>query len=93
MIAFETQRYEEFSPLKNSMDFPTDNPETCRTHLSNLHKKWLENAGGIILNKDSKELLEISPLVSYAGEGLEKLVKGKEFTLPYYLSEKILVCK
>jgi len=86
MIAFEVLRSEEFSPLKNSMDLPSDNPETCRNHLSNLHKKWLVNAGGIILNSDSKELLEISPLISYDGEGLEKYVKGKEFTLPYHLS-------
>jgi len=84
-MALETLRSEEFSPLKNSMAHPMDNPEMCRTHLSNLHKKWLKDAGGIILNENSKELFEISPLISYAGEGLEKLVKGKQFTLPYHL--------
>jgi len=84
VLAFETLRSEEFSPLKNSIAFPNDNPETCRTHLSNLHKIWLEQAGGIILNRDSKELLEISPLISYGGEGLE-IYQGKVFTLPCHL--------
>jgi len=87
MLAFETVRSEEFSPLKNSMSLPTDNAETCCNHLCQLHMKWIEDAGGVILNKENK-LCEISPLISYSGEGLEKYVAGKEITLPYHLERE-----
>jgi UDP-N-acetylglucosamine pyrophosphorylase len=39
-------RSEEFSPLKNSPDSQVDSPNTCRVDLSNLHKIWIEIAGG-----------------------------------------------
>eukprot|EP01125_Pyxidicula_operculata_P019872 TRINITY_DN7229_c0_g1_i2.p1 TRINITY_DN7229_c0_g1~~TRINITY_DN7229_c0_g1_i2.p1 ORF type:complete len:360 (+),score=65.48 TRINITY_DN7229_c0_g1_i2:389-1468(+) len=82
--ALESFREEEFAPLKNSMESPTDNPKTCRDLLSNLHKKWIESAGGILVNKE--EACEISPLVSYDGENLESL-KGKEIKLPTYIDK------
>jgi len=85
VVAFETVRSEEFSPLKNALDVPTDNAKTCREHLSHLHINWLQKAGATITNPSSEEVCEISPLVSYAGEGLESLVKGKVFTLPLHL--------
>ena len=36
---------------------------------------------------DKKVVVEISPKVSYAGEGLEKIVQGKLLTQPLYLAE------
>jgi UDP-N-acetylglucosamine/UDP-N-acetylgalactosamine diphosphorylase len=42
----------------------------------------------MFVEKDRPHLCEISPLLTYAGEGLEPLVKGKTFKLPLYLSEK-----
>eukprot|EP01126_Amoeba_proteus_P039552 TRINITY_DN4182_c0_g1_i1.p1 TRINITY_DN4182_c0_g1~~TRINITY_DN4182_c0_g1_i1.p1 ORF type:complete len:315 (-),score=50.77 TRINITY_DN4182_c0_g1_i1:185-1129(-) len=86
MYAFQTERRAEFSPLKNSTKSSNDNPDTCRRDLSNLHKKWVRDAGGIILNDTSDGLCEISPLVSYDGEGLEFL-EGKHVTLPFYLNK------
>lgn len=36
---------------------------------------------------DKKVIVEISPKVSYAGEGLKKIVQGKMLTHPLYLAE------
>jgi UDP-N-acetylglucosamine/UDP-N-acetylgalactosamine diphosphorylase len=79
-------RSEEFSPLKNDESAASDNPRTCRQHLSNLHIRFIEAAGGkVIRDKDTTDLCEISPLVTFRGEGIEDLVKGKTFTLPLQL--------
>jgi UDP-N-acetylglucosamine/UDP-N-acetylgalactosamine diphosphorylase len=86
MVALEVLRSEEFSPLKNDESAASDNPRTCRQHLSNLHIRFIEAAGGkVIRDKDTTDLCEISPLVTFRGEGIEDLVKGKTFTLPLQL--------
>ncbi|TFK41850.1 UDP-N-acetylglucosamine diphosphorylase [Crucibulum laeve] len=72
----EVERSEEFSPLKNAPGTGSDDPETSRRDLLAQHRRYLEAAGATV--KDDVEI-EISPLVSYAGEGLE-CVKGKTFT-------------
>jgi UDP-N-acetylglucosamine/UDP-N-acetylgalactosamine diphosphorylase len=56
MGALEIPRSEEFSPLKNAPGSKSDSPETCRSHLSALHKKWLIAAGAKITNKDGTNL-------------------------------------
>jgi len=85
MRAFEVLRHEEFSPLKNGPDNPQDSPISCLNHLTAYHKQLILNAGGIITNAHEKHACEISPLISYSGENLERHVKGKNFTLPFYL--------
>jgi UDP-N-acetylglucosamine/UDP-N-acetylgalactosamine diphosphorylase len=72
----EVARAEEFSPLKNAPGTGDSDPETSRSDLLAQHKRFLEAAGVTI--KEGVEI-ELSPLVSYAGEGLES-VKGKTFT-------------
>ncbi|PCH34228.1 UDP-N-acetylglucosamine diphosphorylase [Wolfiporia cocos MD-104 SS10] len=72
----EVARNEEFSPLKNAPGTGSDDPETSRRDLLEQHKRFLERAGATVA--DDVEI-ELSPLVSYAGEGLES-VKGKKFT-------------
>jgi UDP-N-acetylglucosamine/UDP-N-acetylgalactosamine diphosphorylase len=68
----EAERKEEFSPLKNAPGTGSDDPETSRRDLLEEQKKWLINAGAEI--EEGVEV-ELSPLVTYAGEGLEG-VKG-----------------
>ncbi|KDQ63247.1 hypothetical protein JAAARDRAFT_119935 [Jaapia argillacea MUCL 33604] len=71
----EVARNEEFSPLKNAPGTGSDDPETSRRDLLSQHKRFLEAAGAKV---DEGVEIEISPVVSYAGEGLES-VKGKIF--------------
>lgn len=82
-VTFEVPRDEEFSALKNADSAGKDCPSTARRDLFRLHKKYIEAAGGVIEDGDE---IEISPLLSYAGEGLENLVKGKILKSPAHLS-------
>lgn len=72
----EVARNEEFSPLKNAPGTGSDDPETSRRDLIAQHIRFLEKAGATV--KEGVEI-EISPLASYGGEGLQS-VKGKTFT-------------
>ncbi len=68
MAVLEVAREEEFSPIKNSSG--VDSPESARQMMTELHRTWLKNASAP--EKFWKhERIEISPLLSYAGEGLE----------------------
>ncbi|XP_057337640.1 UDP-N-acetylhexosamine pyrophosphorylase [Microplitis mediator] len=68
-VAWEVPRESEFSPLKNSDSAGQDCPSTARDDLLALHKKWLLNAGA----KSVQGEVEISPLLSYAGENLKDI--------------------
>ncbi|XP_051158020.1 UDP-N-acetylhexosamine pyrophosphorylase [Leptopilina boulardi] len=82
---WETIRECEFSALKNPDVAGFDCPSTVRKDLMSLQKKWLINAGAISVNGD----VEISPLLSYAGENLEKMAKGKHIHGPVVLSSHL----
>eukprot|EP01117_Protostelium_nocturnum_P015320 TRINITY_DN5929_c0_g1_i4.p1 TRINITY_DN5929_c0_g1~~TRINITY_DN5929_c0_g1_i4.p1 ORF type:complete len:478 (+),score=103.06 TRINITY_DN5929_c0_g1_i4:189-1622(+) len=87
-FAFEVDRNEEFSPLKNGSSASSDNPESCKQHLSRLHKGQAASLGASI-DPTSKELFEISPLLSCCLEDnydLESRVSGKTFQLPEQLN-------
>ena len=85
----EVDRSLEFSPLKNAPNKNLNNsPETCKQDLYQVNIKRLENAGAKVMrNEDSsKNECEISPLVSYAGEGLSYF-KDKTIKLPILINK------
>ncbi|XP_059905873.1 UDP-N-acetylhexosamine pyrophosphorylase-like protein 1 [Gadus macrocephalus] len=100
-VAFEVVRAEEFSPLKNADGASTDTPTTARRSLLGQHYRWALAAGAsfpdnhgktvptrVTAEEDPPVLCEISPLVSYFGEGLERILRGSTLTSPFILDEK-----
>ncbi|KAG8848043.1 UDP-N-acetylglucosamine pyrophosphorylase [Tulasnella sp. 330] len=76
MVVLEVDRKEEFSPLKNAPGTGTDDPETSRKDLLSQQRRFMEHAGATM---EGEIEIEISPLVSYAGEGLSS-VRGAKYT-------------
>ncbi|KAG7355237.1 UDP-N-acetylglucosamine pyrophosphorylase [Nitzschia inconspicua] len=85
MAILDTERDEEFSPVKNAPGSDTDSPDTARQHLSQQAQKWVIAAGGTLTGNRDSGICEISPLTSYGGEGLDELVKGKTIECPFNL--------
>jgi UDP-N-acetylglucosamine/UDP-N-acetylgalactosamine diphosphorylase len=80
-VCVEVNRDEEFSALKNADTAGKDCPSTARLDIYRLHKKYIEQANGIVIGEEC----EISPLLSYSGEGIDSLVAGKNFDAPVHL--------
>ena len=96
---FNRERAEEFSPLKNNLQAKSDNARPASSHLHKLHHNWVLKNGGKFAKAEANQVadnldysiegypfaVEISPLTSYEGEGLEGLCEGKVFNLPLNL--------
>ncbi|KAF3939886.1 hypothetical protein ABW19_dt0209631 [Dactylella cylindrospora] len=78
----EVAREDEFSPLKNAKGTGEDDPDTSRRDIMAQGKKWIIKAGGHILSEEmDNDVVEVSPLISYGGEGLE-FIDGKDIKGP-----------
>ncbi|KAF8317532.1 UDP-N-acetylglucosamine diphosphorylase [Cantharellus anzutake] len=75
VFVLEVDRKEEFSPFKNPPGTGYEDPDTSRTAILAQQKRFLQRAGASVADG---VVIEISPLVSYAGEGLEA-AKGKTY--------------
>ena len=105
LAVWEVIREDEFAPLKNGNGAEKDTPSTCRHSLFSLHQRYLLHAGGQLVDSEGNLIprqneqswdehpvvIEISPLVSYGGEGLQALVEGKKFKCPLELNNKIML--
>lgn len=68
MTVLKVKREEEFAPVKNKDG--ADSPNSARELVLRLHRKWLDDAG-IAIVESKGHSPEISPLLSYSGEGLD----------------------
>ena len=73
-MVFETQRGEEFSPVKNADG--ADSPATCRRDQIRRAARWLKAAGAEIPTKDNEPdaVLEISPLLATSANELRRRI-------------------
>ncbi|KAK0509050.1 hypothetical protein JMJ35_008421 [Cladonia borealis] len=71
----EVRREDEFSPLKNAKGTGEDDPDTSKKDIMEQGKRWVQNVGGTVVSESGVEDagVEVSPLISYGGEGLEFL--------------------
>ena len=78
-------RASEFAPVKNAPGSSSDSPDTARALYSQLSRRRLLAAGATV-SGDEGALVEVSPLVSYAGEGLESYA-DKALQAPVHLEK------
>mmetsp|Transcript_85863 Transcript_85863/g.228906 ORF Transcript_85863/g.228906 Transcript_85863/m.228906 type:complete len:162 (+) Transcript_85863:97-582(+) len=72
-------REDEFAPVKNAPGAAADSPDTARKLLLDLGRRYVEAAGGKVEGGGG---VEVSPLVSFSGEGLAELLAGTGGKVP-----------
>jgi UDP-N-acetylglucosamine/UDP-N-acetylgalactosamine diphosphorylase len=69
----EVKREDEFSPLKNAPGTGEDDPGTSKKDIMTQGAKWVKAAGATVTSEGEDDGVEVSPLISYGGEGLDFL--------------------
>ncbi|KAL3494297.1 nucleotide-diphospho-sugar transferase [Aspergillus germanicus] len=85
--SIEVRREDEFSPLKNARGTGEDDPDTSKRDIMSQGQRWIETAGGVVVTEEDAVGVEVSPLISYGGEGLEFL-KGREIRAPAIIEKE-----
>ncbi|KAF1810712.1 UTP-glucose-1-phosphate uridylyltransferase [Eremomyces bilateralis CBS 781.70] len=83
----EVKREDEFSPLKNARGAGEDDPDTSRRDIMAQGKRWVQAAGAVVVSEDKEDGVEVSPLISYGGEGLEYM-QGREVRAPAVIEKE-----
>ncbi|KAI9849993.1 MAG: UDP-N-acetylglucosamine pyrophosphorylase [Thelocarpon superellum] len=84
----EVKREDEFSPLKNAKGTGEDDPDTSRKDVLSQGKRWVQAAAATVISEsDSSGGIEVSPLISYGGEGLDFL-KGQIIKEPAVIEKE-----
>ena len=83
----EVKREDEFSPLKNGKGTGEDDPDTSRRDILEQGRRFLNAAGATVTDEGEDTGVEVSPLISYGGEGLEFL-KGREIRAPAVIEKE-----
>jgi UDP-N-acetylglucosamine/UDP-N-acetylgalactosamine diphosphorylase len=74
-MLLQVAREDHFAPVKNAPGSAADSPEAARAALLQQGARWVAAAGGSLV--EGVQGVEVPPLLSYAGEGLQQLVAGK----------------
>ena len=83
----EVKREDEFSPLKNAKGTGEDDPDTSRYSILRQGKEFVEAAGATVTSENENDGVEVSPLISYGGEGLEFL-NGRAIKAPAVIEKE-----
>ncbi|KAI9825655.1 MAG: UDP-N-acetylglucosamine pyrophosphorylase [Thelocarpon impressellum] len=84
----EVRREDEFSPLKNAKGTGEDDPDTSKRDILQQGKRWVQATGALVVGEREESAgVEVSPLISYGGEGLDFL-KGQTIKEPAVIEKE-----